>query len=285
MFGQTPADTPGYNPLIAKLLSLQHKANSNTIKNQKPSLEKLQMNQIDESVNIYIKYEMDTEIAMDPDKVKFPPKKVMNLDIVYSYRYLIPYSSVNELVKLLPVIELRNGQKFEDVKASNYYISKGKVKRNKIKRNEIIIDSTSPQLSFLIENGILKNDAFLEIEIQVKTPYFNALVPYFDTTESFNRTLTVSIPSILRYQLPANSSTFELQSEETNSLFLLQLSRENYDWDNIAKVYGTDCITYTYKVDAPKSQLTNIAFELEKIALPFGVDIGVPLSEIYLNNE
>ena len=60
VFGQQvqPGDA-NYNPIKAKLLSLQHKANSNTMKNQKTDLDVFQLNQLTESVNIYVRYEID----------------------------------------------------------------------------------------------------------------------------------------------------------------------------------------------------------------------------------
>lgn len=284
VFGQQPGE-PNYNPLKAKLLSLHHKANSNTMKTQKTDLDVFQMNQLNESVNIYVRYEIDLKYAKDQKSDNYPPKKVMDLDFIYSYKYLIPYSSTEEINELLPVIELRKGQKPESVKVSSVSILKGKVKRVKIKSSAISIDTTSQQLALTLDKSVLQNDAFLEIEIETKTPYFNALLPSFNVNGDFNRTLTISVPPIFKYQLPKDSLTFELQSEEKNKFVLLQLNRRSRDWNKIVELYWTECVTYTYKVNGSKPLLSNIAFELDAIELPLNIDIGVPLREIYLNNR
>ena len=282
VFGQQPGEL-NYNPIKAKLLSLQHKANSNTMKNQKTDLDVFQLNQLTESVNIYVRYEIDWKYASDQKSDNYPPKKVMDLDFIYSYKYLIPYSSAEEMEKLLPVIELRKGQTLDRIKVSTVTISKGKLKIVKVKSSAITIDTTSQQLALTLDKSVLQNDAFLEIEIETKTSYFNALLPSFNTNGDFNRTLTISVPPIFKYQLPKDSLTFELQSEEKNKFILLQLNRRSRDWNKIVELYWTECVTYTYKVNGSKPLLSNIAFELDAIELPINVDIGVPLRDLYLN--
>lgn len=284
VFAQQPGD-PGYRPLKAKLLSLQHKANSNTMKNQKRTIEAFQLNQLDESVNIYVRYELDMNVARDPKTDNNMPKKAMDLDFIYSSNYLIPYSSTTELDELLPVIELRKGQKLESIKASNSIISKGKVKRVKIKSKDIIIDTTSQRLTLSINNAILKNNAFIEIEIELKTSYFNALLPSFSSKGDFSKSLTVRVPDVFKYYLPKDISTFELQSEEKNPFIFLQLNRKTLVWDEVAKPYWTNCTSYTYKMMEMNPLNSKIAFELETIDLPPGLDIGVPVREIYLYDK
>ncbi len=284
VFGQRPGDA-NYNPLKAKLLILQHKANSNTLKNQKIALEVFQLNQLMESVNIYVKYEIDRKYSSDPKSDNLPPKKVMDLDFIYSYTYLIPYSSPTEIDELLPVIELRKGQKLESVKVSNASLSNEKVKRGKIKSNKLLIDTTNRKLTLTIDKSILQDNGFLEIEIEIKTPYFNALLPSFSTNTDFDRSLIISVPSIFKYRLPKESNTFELQSEEKNKFVLLQLNRRSSDWNTIVKEYWTDCITYTYKVNGAKPVLSNVSFEIETIELPVNIDIGVPVRELYIENQ
>ena len=284
VFGQQvqPGDA-NYNPIKAKLLSLQHKANSNTMKNQKTELDAFKLNELNESVNIYVTYEVDRKYTRDQKSDNYPPKKVMDLDFIYSYKYLIPYSSAEEMEKLLPVIELRKGQTLDRIKVSTVTISKGKLKIVKVKSSAITIDTTSQQLALTLDKSVLQNDAFLEIEIETKTPYFNALLPSFNTNGDFNRTLTISVPPIFKYQLPKDSLTFELQSEEKNKFILLQLNRRSRDWNKIVELYWTECVTYTYKVNGSKPLLSNIAFELDAIELPLNIDIGVPLRDLYLN--
>ncbi len=286
VFGQQvqPGDA-NYNPIKVKLLSLQHKANSNTLKNQKTDLDAFQLNQLNESVNIYVIYEIDMKYVRDRESDNYPPKKVMDLDFMYSYKYLIPCSSTEEINKLLPVIELGKGQTPERVKVSRVSLSKGKLKSAKIKSSAITIDTTSQQLTLTLDKTVFQKNTILEIEIETKTPYFNALLPSFNANGDFARTLTISVPPILKYQLPKDSLIFELQSEEKNTFVFLHLNRRIRDWNKIVEEYWTECVTYTYKVNGIKPLLSNIAFELDGIELPLNIDIGVPLRDLYLNER
>ncbi len=279
--GQRPADDPNYNPLIPKLLSLQYKANSNTIKYRKLSRDMLSLKQLTESINIYVKYEMDWEVAKNPKFENIPPKKVMNLDLVYKYRYLIPYSSIKDLNKLLPEIDLKNGQSVQTIEASNYLLKNGKAKRVRIKDKYIKIDTSSQMLTINFESNALRNSGFLEILIEIKTQGFSSLNPTFNTNGEFTRHFTISIPNIFKYQLPTDSLKFELQSTEENQFIFLNINRSSRDWNNVVSDYLTDCMTYTYKVKANTKFLTNISFKLEKLELlSSDIDIGIPLSEL-----
>lgn len=281
MNGQRPADDPNYNPLIPKLLSLQHKAKSNTIKYRKFSEDMLSLNQLNESINIYVKYEMDMEVAKDPKYNNKPPKKVMNLDLIYSYRYLIPYSSINELDKLLPVIDLRNGQSVNSLEASNYFLKDGKAKKVNVKNKDIGIDTTAQILTINFGSGAISIDGYLELLIETKTQKFNSLNPTFNTNGEFERLLTISIPNILKYQLPIENVKFELQSKEEKKFLFLNINRRSRDWNKVVSEYWTDCLTYTYKVKAETKFLTNLLFNLEKFELSPDIDIGLPTVDLF----
>ncbi len=281
MNGQRPADDPNYNPLIPKLLILQHKANSNTIKYRKFSEDMLSLNQLNESINIYVKYEMDMEVAVDPKYKNKPPEKVMNLDLIFSYRYLIPYSSINELDKLLPEIDLRNGQSINTLEASNYFLKDGKAKKVNVRNKDISIDTTAQKLTINFESGAISSDGILELLIETKTQKFNSLNPTFNTNGEFERLLTISIPNILKYQLPTEKVKFELQSKEEKKFAFLNINRSSRDWNKVVSEYWTDCLTYTYKVKAETKFLTNLSFNLEKFELSPDIDIGLPPVDLF----
>lgn len=281
MKAQRPADAPNYNPLIPKLLSLQHKANSNTIKYRKFSEDMLSLKQLNESINIYVKYEMDWEVAKDPKFKNKPPEKVMNLDLIYSYRYLIPYSSINDLDKLLPEIDLKNGQSIHTIDASNYLLKNGKAKKVSVRNRDIKIDSTARKLIINFESGAINNNGFLEILIETKAQNFISLNPTFNTNGEFTRLLTISIPNIFKYQLPTDSLKFELQSKEEKKFVFLNIDRRSRDWNNVVGVYWSDCLTYTYSVKAESKFLTNLSFKLEKLELSSDIDIGIPPVDLF----
>ncbi len=279
--GQRPADDPNYNPLIPRLLSLQHKANSNTIKYRKFSEDMLSLKQLIESINIYVKYEMDWEVAKDPKFKNKPPEKVMNLDLIYSYRYLIPYSSINDLDKLLPEINLKNGQSIHTIDASNYLLKNGKAKKVRVKNKDIKIDTTSQKLTINFKSGAMSNKGFLEILIETKTQNFNSINPTFNTNGEFTRLLTISTPNIFKYQLPTDNLKLELQSKEEEKFVFLNIDRRSRDWNSVVGEYWTDCLTYTYKVKAESKFLTNLTFKLEKFELSSDVDIGIPPVDLF----
>ncbi len=281
MNAQRPADDPNYNPLIPKLLSLQHKANSNPIKYRKFSEEMLSLNQLNESVNIYVKYEMDMEVARDRKYSNRPPEKVMNLELIYSYRYLIPYSSINELDKLLPEIDLRNGQRIHTLEASNYVLKDEKAKKVNVRNKDIRADTTEQILKINFESGAISIDGYLELLIETKTQKFNTLNPTFNTNGEFERLLTISIPGIFNYQLPSGNGQFELQSKEEKKFIFLNINRSSRDWNNVVSEYGTDCLSYTYKVKAETKSLTHISFNIEKFELSSDIDIGIPPIDLF----
>jgi|GEM_PF-3077646 len=282
MNGQRPADDPNYNPLIPKLLSLQHKANSNTIKYRKFSEDMISLKQLNESINIYVRYEMDWEVAKNPKYKNMPPKKVMNLDLIYSYRYLIPYSSINDLNKLLPEIELKNGQSVQTIAVSNYLLKNNKAKKVNVKNKDIRIDTTAQKLTMNFESEAISNNGFLEILIETQTQNFQFINPTFNTNSEFTRLLTISIPIIFKYQLPTDSLMFELQSKVEKKFVFLNIDRRSRDWLNVVGEYRTDCMTYTYKVNADSILLTNLIFNLEKFELSSDIDIGLPPVDLFL---
>lgn len=282
MNGQKPANDPNYNPLIPKLLSLQHKANSNTIKYRKFSEEMLSLKQLNESINIYVKYEMDLEVAKGPKYKNKPPEKVMNLDLLYSYRYLIPYSSINDLEKLLPEVDLINGQNISTVEASNYNLENGKAKKVSVKNKDIKIDTTAQKLTIKFESGVISNNGFLELIIETKTQNFSSLNPTFNINGEFKRFLTLSIPNIFKYQLPIDNQKFELQSKEEKKFVFLNIDRNSRDWNNVVGEYWSDCLTYTYKIKAETKFLTKLSFDIEKLELSSDIDIGIPPVDLFL---
>ncbi len=285
MHGQGPANNPDYNPLIPKLLSIRHEANSNTIKYRKFSEDILSSKQLNESINIYVEYELDLEVAKDPKLAKKPPEKVMDLNLIYSYRYLIPYSSIENLNKLLPEIELKNNQIIQTINASNYSMKKGKAKKVRIKNKKIKIDTSEQKLTIRFVSEAISNSGFLELLIKTKTQYFNTLDPTFNTNGEFTRLLTISIPDIFKYQLPSDSAMFKLQSKKKGQFIFLDIDRGSRDWDNIIDEYWTDCYTYTYKVISKAKSLTNTSFKIEKLELAPGIDIGIPPSDLLLKRK
>lgn len=285
LYAQLGKDMPGYTPMTAKLLSLNHKVNCNTVKYEKISVDNLNLNSNKEDINIYINYEMDVGVVKNNQKGYFTiytlPEKLMDLDIIYSYHYKIPYVSLSELNSLMPSIELENDYQVESIKASNVYSEKGKVKSKKINKNQIKIDTTSNTLKISFENGTFKNKSIIEFFIEIKSQYFNSLNPTFNTSDSFERQLTISMPFILDYNYPSNSSKFNLKSEETKPIQLLQLHRKNRDWDNVVDIFEMNFTSYTWEVKSNIDTIPNNIFKLQELRIPFDIDIGVPRTELF----
>jgi hypothetical protein len=277
LFGQYGGSLDDYSTLIAKLLSTQHKANSNTIKYSKLSDEEFNANNLKEFINIYVKYEFDMEVALDKATPRKRREKLMNLDFIYSYRYIIPYSSIGELNSLLPNVELRENQSLINIQVFSYNKVKGKTKRVAIKTKFIEIDTSLQKVSLSFPQGTINNSGLLDIIIETRTQHYNTLQPYFNTNAQFSRQLTFSIPTILSYELPTNNEKFELNSVEEDLFYFLNIRRGETDWDNIVSQFGITSMSYTYNVLEAPSYLNNISFKLKKIDLPIGKDIGIPL--------
>ncbi len=161
-------------------------------------------------------------------------------------------------------------------------IKKGKTKRARIKRKNFKTDTSDQKLTISFADNAISNRGFLEILIETKTQNFNNLNPTFNTKGEFNRLLTISIPDIFKYQLPTDSSMFELKSKEEGQFVFLNIDRSSRDWNNMIDEYLTDCFTYTYRVLAKIKSLTNVSFKFEKLKLASDIDIGIPPTDFFL---
>ncbi|MBU2555651.1 MAG: hypothetical protein KKF98_14455 [Bacteroidetes bacterium] len=277
LFGQYGGNRDDYSTLIAKLLSTHHEASSNTIKYSKLSDEEINAIVLREFINIYVKYEFDIEVALDKATPRKRRDKLMNLDFIYSYRYIIPYSSTGELNSLLPTVELRENQSLINIQVFSYNKVKGKTKRVAIKTKYIEIDTSLRKVSLSFPQGTINNSGLLDIVIETRTQHYNSLHPYFNTNAQFSRQLTLSIPTILSYELPTTNENFVLNSVKEDLFYFLNIRRGETDWDNIVSQFGITSLTYTYNVHEAPSHLNNISFKLKKTDLPYDKDIGIPL--------
>ncbi|NOX86521.1 MAG: hypothetical protein GXO86_11270 [Chlorobi bacterium] len=289
-FPQKPSEMPDYSPLVPRLLSLNYKVNSNSVKNKRISADKLNMSSQEEFINIYVTYELDMDkIKNDINntylKINHLPDQLMNLDIIYSYRYLIPFTSVENLNKLLPSIDMGKDFQLEKIVASNLYVEKGKLKRKKISKKQIKSDTVSHKLRISIEEGPFKNNSVVEIIIKITSQYFNSINPTFNTSGNFERHLTLSMPSIFDYTYPTDHSVYKLEARDNAPLQLLQLHRESRDWNGVVGIYVTNCTTYSWKVLSDGGPLPNITFKLKGLRLPLNIDIGVPRTKLYKIDE
>ena len=277
LFCQYRGSLDDYSRLIAKLLSTQHKANSNTIKYSKLTEEEFNANNLKEFINIYVKYEFDMEVALDKETPRKRREKLMNLDYVYSYRYIIPYTSYEELGSLLPKVDLRNKQHLISIDVYSYTKEKGKIKRAAIKTKNLEIDTSFQKVSLSFPRSTINSSGLLEIIIETRTQHYKSLNPCFNTNAQFSRQLTLSIPAILSYDLQANRGSLLLNSVEEDTFFLLNIRRGENDWDNIVSQFGVSSITTTYDVSEAATNLADIIFVLRKVDVPYGKDIGIPL--------
>lgn len=285
VFAQLGSDKPGYTPIIAKLLGLNHKANSNSTKYEKISTDDLKMDSQAEFINIYVNYEMDMDVPKKNSigyfTVKTLPAKLMNLDLIYSYRYEIPYTSEGEFNSLLPVIVMGNDFQLESIDAVNFYLEKGKVKNKKINKNQIQSDATSNKLKISFEDVSFKDNSLVEITIEIKSRYFNSINPTFNTAGSFNRKLTFSLPAIFKYSYPSDQSAFKLIDQKEKLFEFLEIRRNSIDWNTCVDLFITDCETLTWEVASDFDPAANTPFELQDLDLPSYIDIGVPRTELY----
>ncbi len=279
VIAQRPADMPGYTPLVPRLMSEHHKENSNNLTIDKLSNADFNRKTPLESINIYTTYEFDMDIAKDNKSLTNPPEKLMIFDIVYSYRYLIPNHSNQNINELLPTINLGSDLKLYSLKANYLYGDKGKMKSKKISKNQISTDTTSNQFTIRLDESIIPNNTILELTIEFSSQTFNTIKPTFNNKGNFERQLIFSLPGIFEYDLHQKNTTLELVSEDAYIFKFLNIHRNTNDWNRIVEVFKNEYQSYSWKVTS-NSQI-DLTFELQGLRVPINIDIGVPRTLLY----
>jgi hypothetical protein len=278
---QHPAvSQPGYNPTVPRLLSMRHKAVSFTVKPLKVTTQDFEQKKNTEDISIYVVYEKDSTVGKSrgTEELFNPPQKLMDLYLIYEYRYKIYCSSKDEINERIPKINLKSGGFVNELDVVTYYIDeKGKLKDKKFKKSSINSEVANGFLSIQLDQSQLLENSFVEINVQIKTRNFAKLVPSISSMDSFNKSLTISYPIILNYKISDNPS-LDLTSSSTSQFELLHFSRDSGAGNGNIETLKVDSKIFLWKIKTDTKY--EIEFELEGINIPLGSDIGIRPSDI-----
>lgn len=279
---QHPAvSDPRYNPTVPRLLMMNHKVNSRDSQSLKPVVFDFEKKISREDIDIYTVYEMDSTVGTTQGNAELfnPPKKLMDIYLIYEYNFLIYCQSKDSVNARIPGIDLNDSRGFvESVKIVNHFIDgKGRQKNNRIKKsgyNAIIKENV-----FLlnIDEGQLLNNSFTEVTVKIKSRNFNRIVPSFSSISASGKSLTFSYPLIFNYETIKNEDVL-LVNEFFSTFELLHFRRNTGPGNgNIDRVI-TDSRMFVWEINPDKA--VEIEFELNGISIPQGMDIGISASEI-----
>jgi len=280
-FYPRPSDKPGWSPLIARLLSLNHKASSEVKYKNKITSENFSLTQSQsiESINVWVEYYREESIGKKEEHSFHPPKKLMDFHLIYSYHYFIPFVTDDLLNQFLPQISLDSSDQLIQIKIINHYLEKEKIRSDKFDKKEIDITTKDSKLIFSIMKGICKSISIVEILIDIKSYDFSIISPAINANGNFERDFTLSIPAIFVYQYPVESNNFELLTVETKTFDFLNFNRESKDYYKVIDVFTVDCSSLQWKVKTA----SEFTVQLIKLNLPPQIDIGVPREEMISN--
>jgi hypothetical protein len=283
---QHPAvSQPGYNPTVPSLISMRHKAVSFIDKPLKMTIQDFEQKQNKEDINVYVVYEKDSTVGKSSgtEELFNPPQKLMDLYLIYDYTYKIYCSTKEEINGRIPKIYLESGGFVDELKVVTYYIDdKGKLKDKKIKKSGFSSEVTNGFLSIQLDQSQLIQNSFVEVNIQIKTRDFAKLIPSISSGDSFNKSLTISYPTILNYKITDNPS-LELTSSSTSQFELLHFSRDSGAGNGNIKTLKVDSKIFSWKISTKENKY-KIEFELAGLNIPLSSDIGIGPTDIVRMN-
>lgn len=226
---------------------------------------------------------MDKEIGKSnsDNDLRNPPKKLMDFHIIYSYRYYIPFNTLDQINKLLPGIKMGNGDELTKIKVSNYFPENGKIKSKRVNSKQILSEVSSNELQTRIQDCEFAANSLIEVIIEIKSYNFNSLRPSFNNKGVFERNLMLSMPEIFQYEFPDIILRCELLSEEDDPFRLLQFNREAKNWDKVIEIFETNCKTFSWKIPKDVGVLTDFSFNLKGLQIVGQGDIGVPVTDFF----
>lgn len=277
---QHPAlSDPGYNPTVPRLVSMRHRAISHTYKPTRPTIQDFEQKVSKEEINIYVVYEKDSTVGKSSgaEELLNPPQKLMDLYLIYEYTFRIFAPSKDVINENIPSINVVSGGFIDEVRVVNYFVDgRGKLKNKKLKKSGIITDIKNGILSVILDKEQLTDDSSTEISIRIKSRNFTKIIPSISDIDTFEKSLTLSYPAILKYKI-SEGSQFKIDSSSTSTFELLHFRRDaGVGNGNIDKVQ-VDTNVYTWSLQG--GQL-NVVFELEGLNIPTDADIGISPADI-----
>lgn len=267
----------GYNPTVPRLIAMRHKAISHTFKSASPTIQDFDQKVSKAQINVYVVYEKDSIVGKSSGNEELfnPPKKLMDLYLIYDYIFKIFAPSKDGINEKIPKIALSGF--IDEIRVVNYFVDeKGKLKDKKIKKSGISTNIKNGVLSIALDKEQLTDNSCAEIRIQIKSRNFTKIIPSISNIDTFDMSLTFSYPTILKYKIP-ESRRLTMEPNSTSTFELLHFRRnEGAGNGNIDKM-KVDCNIYTWKL---RSEQLDVAFELDGLNIPIQSDIGITSADI-----
>lgn len=266
-----------YNPTVPRLYSMRHKAVSHKYKIEKPTIQDFAQKVSKEEINIFVVYEKDSIVGRGAGNGELtrPPQKLMDMYLIYDYTFRI-FTESKEEINRIPKINILPGGFIEDVKIVNYFLDKkGKLKNHQFRKSDINIAFENGVLSVTPDKELLSNNSCTEVKIIVKSRNFIKIAPSLSNNGFFEKSLTISYPSIFNYKIPAE---FKPGSIATSTYELLHF-RRNVRGGNI-DIVRVDSKIYMWSLF--ENGASNIEFELEGITIPPQKDIGIAPTDMVM---
>jgi hypothetical protein len=259
---------------------MRHKAVSHTYKPLRPTIQDFDQKVSKEEINVYVIYEKDSTVGKSSGNEELfnLPQKLMDLYLIYDYTFKIFAASKDVLNEKIPKISILSGGFIDEMRVVNYFVDeKGKLKDKKIKKSALSTDIKNGVLTINLDKEQLTDNSFTELSIQIKSRNFNKIIPSISNIDTFDKSLTLSYPTIFKYKIP-ESSEFKIESNSTSTFELLHFRRDTGAGNgNIDKI-KVDSNVYTWRL--LQGGQFNVEFELEGLNIPTQSDIGIRPTDI-----
>jgi len=277
-FGQFPdLSDPRYNPTVPNLLRLQHKAVSHKASPMITTLDDFRNTSNIENLNIYVIYEMDSKVGKSTGNADLykVPKKLMDMYLIFDYRYRIFYTTIGGISDELPKIKITSNEKVNEIHGEYLFVKAGEVKEKKLNKstiNYVLIDST---LLINLNESNLIDSSYVDIKVQIKSRVFLRINPTISHSSGFLKTLTLSYPMVFSYKTPFCSGLE--QSYDTISTFnLLHFHRNPGAGNGKISFVDVGSRIQTWKIiDKLGQNCEKIEFTLDNLNIPPNFDIGI----------
>lgn len=277
------ASNPNYNPTVPRLVSMRHKAISHKAVSMTTTAEDFRNFSNKENIDIQVIYEIDSRIGKSPGNSDLinVPRKLMEMYLIYNYRYRIFYSRADGISDKLPKIILTPGCSIKKVDIESIFMKAGNVKTKKLNKSTFKYELVDSTLVFqLIENN-LSDSSYIDLNVQIKSKNFGQIEPSVNSSIDFHRTLTFSFPLIFAYKMPVRSD-FENLSDSTSTFVLLHFYRNPGAGNGNIDLVDVGSEIQSWKIiNDPDLHDERIVFSIDKVNIPAGMDIGFDPVELF----
>lgn len=271
-----------YSPIVPRLLSLDHKQKSFHEDQRRIVKEDVLSGYYEENIHIYVEYKRHPNIGQIGFSSTDRIDKLMDFFVVYQYHYFIPFTTIEKLNSHLQTIKIHEYDKLYELDVKNYFIKNDKVKNSKIKKNQYIITDSLNQIQIqFIDEALIMPNSLIEIDMKIKSYFFNEINPSFNILGDFKRNLTFSMPVIFQYSVTGNKENIQLVSDTNTRFQLLNFVRSERDYNKCIEIYDVSSLTSQFKLKSSSDTEILCTFLLLGLRIPTDIDIGVSRKDLY----